>query len=71
MVTDSDIPGEYQRHLLAAVRQLSQSLQRQVWIPEALDAIVVRVPLAQLSLENPEGLLILVEGEQDRKRHHP
>jgi hypothetical protein len=36
---------------------------RQVWIPKTLDAIVMGVPLAQLSLENTKSLLILVEGE--------
>ena len=64
-------PGrKYQRHLLSHVRQLSQPQQRQIWVSEALDAIVVSVAVGQLTLENSEGLLILVEGEQDWRCHH-
>jgi hypothetical protein len=54
---------EYQRNLLAVARQFGQLLPCQVWIPETLDAIVVRVPLVQLNFENTKGLLILLEGE--------
>jgi hypothetical protein len=64
------LPGEYQGNFLGGFRQLGQALSCQSWIPEALDTIVVRVSLAQLSLENVKGLWVLVTGEQHRERHH-
>src|SRR6185437_2972012 len=61
---------QYQRHLFAADRQLRQPPLRQVGIGQALDAVVVRIALAQLNFEHIKAALIFVEGKNDRKCHY-
>ena len=62
-------PCEHQRDILSHMRQVRQLLQRHAWIAQTHDAIVMGVPLPQLSLDNAEGIPALVDGEHNRKSH--
>jgi hypothetical protein len=64
------LPSKDKRNVLADVRQFRQSEQREIWISNALDAIVRRIPLDQLSLEKTKTLVIRFEGKYHRKCHH-
>jgi hypothetical protein len=60
---------EHERHLLAGACQVRQHPDRPLRIAQALDAVLMGVALDELGLDVFEGVLVLVDGEEDGEGH--